>query len=61
MKLKIDQLNRVTLCCGKAGCPILSKDKKGMVKITDDYGNTVKMHEEEARLINQALKQLEDK
>ena len=58
MKLKIDELNRVTLCCGKAGCPILFKDK---VQITDDYGNTVRMQEEEAKLINDALKQLKDK
>lgn len=61
MKLKIDELNRVTLCCGKAGCPILFKDKEGMVQITDDYGNTVRMQEEEAKLINDALKQLKDK
>lgn len=61
MKLKIDDLNRVTLCCGKGGCPILSKDKEGMVQITDDYGNTVKMQEDEARLITEALEQLKDK
>ena len=47
MKLKIDELNRVTLCCGKGGCPVLSKD--------------VKMQEEEAKLINDALEQLKDK
>ena len=32
-----------------------------MVQITDDYGNTVRMQEEEAKLINDALKQLKDK
>ena len=61
MKLKIDELNRITLCCGKAGCPILSKDTDGSIKITDDYGNTVRMKEEEAELIHGALKQLTDK
>ena len=55
------QNNQILLCCGKGGCPILAKEKDGSITITDDYGNTVKMQEEEAQLIQNALKQLEDK
>ena len=55
------QANQIALCCGKGGCPILSKEKDGMIKITDDFGNSVRIQEAEAKLINDALKQLEDK
>ena len=43
------------LCCGKAGCPSVSKDSEGLVVITDDYGNSVKMKDEEAEMIHMAL------
>jgi len=55
------QPNQVLLCCGKGGCPVVSKEKDGSITITDDYGNRVKMKEAEAQLINDALKTLEDK
>ncbi len=58
MKLKP---NQVLLCCGKAGCPVVSKEKDGFITIKDDYGNKVKMKEGEAQLIEGALKQLKDK
>lgn len=48
------------LCCGKAGCPSVSKDNEGLVVITDDYGSTVKMKEEEAELIHHALAHVND-
>ena len=55
------QPNQVLLCCGKGGCPVVSKEKDGSITIKDDYGNKVKMQEAEAKLINGALKQLKDK
>jgi len=55
------QPNQVLLCCGKGGCPVVSKEKDGSIKIKDDYGNEVHMKEAEAQLIKDALKTLEDK
>ena len=53
--------NQIILCCGKGGCPVLSKERDGSIKITDDFGNSVKMQKAEAELIHGALKKLEDK
>jgi|TARA_Y100001938_G_C7912682_1_gene340422 hypothetical protein len=55
------QPNQILLCCGKGGCPVVTKEKDGSIKIADDYGNEVQMKEAEARLIEGALKQLKDK
>jgi len=53
-------MKSVLLCGGKACCPTLTliEDKK-IVQITDDTGNIVKMDISQARLIDQALKDLE--
>ncbi len=48
-------MNKVILCCGKKGCPVITKEKNGMVKITDDFGNHVEMKIGEARMIEGAL------
>jgi len=45
----------IVLCCGGKGCPTLKKDN-GMVKITDDLGNTIQITTGEAKLIAQAIK-----
>ncbi len=55
------QPNQVILCCGRKGCPVISKEKKGMIKITDDFGSSVLLKEDEARLIDRALNQLKVK
>ena len=47
--------NTAFLCCGKAGCPSVSKDSEGLVVITDDHGSSVKMSEDEALLIHLAV------
>ena len=49
---------KIFMCCGKAGCPSVEFDSEGMVKINDDFGNTVKMNKEEAALIAGAVEQL---
>ena len=51
--------NTIILCGGKACCPELSITKEGKVTIKDDYGNTVVMEKSQAKLINNALKELE--
>ena len=52
-------MKSILLCGGKACCPtlMLHEDKK-TVQITDDAGNIVKMDISQARLIDQALKDL---
>jgi hypothetical protein len=50
--------NKVFMCCGKAGCPSVEINKEGLIQISDDYGNTVKMNSSEANLIAGAVEQL---
>jgi len=49
---------KVFMCCGKAGCPSVEYNDEGLVEISDDHGNKVKMEESQARLIAQAVKEL---
>ena len=53
------QSNQVRLCCGGKGCPILSKEKNGIIKISDDYGGVIRIKESEAKLIQNALEKLD--
>ncbi len=48
----------ITLCSGRRCCPVLVLEGS-KVKITDDYGNTVRMHLNQAKLIEGALKKLQ--
>ena len=50
--------NVVFMCCGKAGCPSVEFNPEGLIEIKDDHGNTVKMEENQARLIAKAVKEL---
>ena len=50
----------VVMCCGGKGCPTLRLDEN-VVYITDDHGNEVKMSNEEAELLDQALQQAKTK
>ena len=52
--------NKIFMCCGKANCPNVEVSPEGDINISDDYGNKVKMKPEEASLISQAVKQLQD-
>ena len=50
----------VTLCCGRdKSCPQIAFNEDQKVTIADDYGNTVIMEKEQAKLIEGALKELE--
>lgn len=53
--------NRIFMCCGKAGCPSVAVDEEGLINISDDFGNTVKMKKEEAALIRDAVSKLNEK
>lgn len=46
------------MCCGKANCPSVEMNKDGLIAISDDYGNTVKMKVSEAKLIKEAVLKL---
>mgnify|MGYP006081679893 FL=1 len=50
--------NRIFMCCGKAGCPSVALSDEGLIEITDDFGNTVKMKTQEAELIKSAVEKL---
>ena len=47
----------VILCCGSKRCPEVSIEND-MIKIQDDYGQTVKMSKEQASLIQNAVDML---
>jgi hypothetical protein len=49
------------LCGGKACCPELLITEVGKVEITDDDGNKVLIDKDQAKLITEAIDQLEKK
>ena len=50
----------IILCCGKTKCPVVRLENDTQLTITDDYGNKVKMDVDQAKLLNRAIKQLEN-
>ena len=53
--------NSVRLCCKKsAGCPVVTDIGEGMVEILDDYGKKVTMKKEEALMISDGVKVIEE-
>ena len=53
--LSINSSGEVLLCCGGKGCPVLTKDDDGRVKIKDDFGNEINISVNEAKLIAEAV------
>lgn len=51
--------NGILLCCGKAKCPVLNLESDDRLTITDDDGNTVNLDVDQAKLITQAIDQLQ--
>jgi hypothetical protein len=47
----------IQLCCGGKGCPTLTLEGNN-VRITDDYGKSIKIEVDQAKLIGKALKDL---
>jgi hypothetical protein len=59
-QLKHDTLNQsVILCCGSKRCPVVSTDGDN-IKIKDDFGQTVTMSKQQAKMISEAVDMLED-
>jgi hypothetical protein len=51
---------KAILCCGSKKCPMLVKNKDGMIEIEDDFGGKIIVREDQARLINKALDKIEE-
>jgi len=47
----------VKLCCNSKYCPVLTVEGNN-VKIVDDYGKSIRMTVDQAKMINDALKEL---
>ena len=50
---------KIKLCCGGRGCPTIWLDCDN-IYIADDNGSTIKISRQEADLIPDALKQLQE-
>jgi hypothetical protein len=58
--IKMISNNTVKLCCNGMGCPEVTDLGNGYVQIKDDNGNTVVVKKEEAALISDGVKTLEE-
>lgn len=52
--------NSVKLCCKGKGCPVVTELADGMVEITDDFGNKIVVKKEEALLISDGVKTIDN-
>lgn len=52
--------NRVKLCCNKRNCPVMEDLGNGMVKIVDDDGNFITVKKEQAVLLGDGVKALNE-
>ena len=59
MTMLRSQNGGILLCCGKDKCPLVKLDGETQLTITDDNGNTVKLDVDQAKLLTQAIDQLE--
>jgi hypothetical protein len=50
--------NSVKMCCGKKGCPVMTDLGNGNVEITDDDGNKIIIKKDEAKLISDGVRTL---
>jgi hypothetical protein len=51
----------VRLCCKGKNCPVVTEMEDGMVEIIDDNGNKIIIRKEEALLISDGVKSIDDK
>jgi len=58
--IKVLTNNSVKLCCKGKGCPVVTELADGMVEITDDFGNKIVVKKEEALLISDGVKTIDD-
>lgn len=53
--------NSVKLCCNGKGCPVVTELADGMIEIVDDNGNRIVVRKEEAALISDGVKTIDEK
>lgn len=58
--IKVLSNNSVKLCCKGLGCPVVKELSDGMVEITDDNGNKIVVKKEEALLISDGVKTIDN-
>jgi hypothetical protein len=58
--LVLVDIDVVRLCCGKANCPTIKKVEGGGIEVTDDDGNTIKITQEQALLIPEAIEAMSE-
>lgn len=58
--IKVITNNSVKLCCKGKGCPVVTELANGMVEITDDDGNKIVVKKEEALLISDGVKTIDN-
>ena len=58
--IKVLTNNSVKLCCKGKGCPVVTELTDGMVEITDDFGNKIIVKKEEALLISDGVKTIDN-
>lgn len=58
--LKFNPDGSVTLCARKTCCPIMEDLGNGMVRITDDNGNSIIISKEQASLVTPGLNALNE-
>lgn len=58
--LKLNPNGSVTLCARKTCCPIMEDLGNGMIRITDDNGNSIIISKEQASLVTPGLNALNE-
>lgn len=58
--LKLNPNGTVTLCARKTCCPIMEDMGNGMVRITDDNGNSIIITKEQANLVTAGVAALNE-
>jgi hypothetical protein len=56
---KLDK-NKVKVCCGKKGCPVVEKIDEDTYKVTDDDGNSIMVKKEELSLMGDAVQTINE-
>lgn len=51
--------NQVKICCGKKGCPVVTKLGEDSYQVTDDDGNTIVVKKAELKLMADAVTTLD--
>ena len=52
--------NSVKLCCNGKGCPVVTELADGMIEIVDDNGNRIVGRKEEAAIISDGVKTIDE-